>query len=100
MVNLSQRSIFSEINKLKSTFVPKEELEKAKNLFQMDYLRQFATSLDRAIFLAETFLSQRSPENYPSELDRYLEVTASQIVGIVNRYFTRENSALLNVKIK
>lgn len=100
MVDLCQKAIFSEINKLKSSFIPEEELEKSKNLFKMDYLRRFATSLDRAIFLTETFLSQKNFENFPSELDRYLKVTPSEIVGIVNRYFTRENSVLLNIKMK
>ncbi|HDZ25642.1 MAG TPA: insulinase family protein, partial [Candidatus Aminicenantes bacterium] len=53
MVARSKRVIFSEINKLKSSLVPEKELRKAKNIFKMDYLNQYATSADKAVFLAE-----------------------------------------------
>jgi hypothetical protein len=39
-------------------------------------------------------------ENGPEELGKYLKVTPFAIIGTVNRYFTPENSILLNVKIR
>lgn len=100
MVSYCQQSIFSEINKLKSTFISEKELKKSKNMFKMDYISRLATTLERAIFLSETFLSKRNFDDFPLELDKHLAVSPSSIIGIVNRYFTQENNLILNVKTK
>lgn len=97
MVNLCQRAIFSELNKLKVGLVPEAELQKAKNILKSDYVRRFSSMEERAMFLAETYFSPVSLEEAPGELERYLRVTSSQLTGIVNRYFTPENRVILNV---
>jgi len=100
MVDRCQKAIFSELDKLKSAFVSEAELKKVKNMFKMDYLEQFSTCQDKAIFLCEFHLAQLNLEALPAELDKYLQVTPAAIIGIANRYFTEENSVLLNIKIR
>lgn len=95
----NQNAIISEITKLRTGPVPEDELFRAKNMFKTDYINQYSTYSDRAIYLAETHLSRKSLRSLPSELDRYLGVTASSIVGVANRYLGR-NRFLLNIKIK
>ena len=90
MVERSKRVIFSEINKLKSSLVPEKELRKAKNIFKMDYLNQYATSADKAVFLAEAFLSKKSFDDIPNELDNYLSVDHYSLIRIMRRYFINE----------
>jgi predicted Zn-dependent peptidase len=96
MVERSKRIIFSEINKLKSTLIPENELRKAKNIFKMDYLDQYATSADKAIFLAETFLSKKSLDDLAGELDNYLSVNHYNLIRVMRRYFN--NEIVLDIK--
>lgn len=98
MAERSKRVIFSEINKLKSSLVSEKELRKAKNIFKMDYLNQYATSADKAVFLAETFLSKKSLDDLPDELENYLSVDHYILIRIMRRYFT--NEIVFDIKIK
>jgi len=96
----SQKAIFSEITNLKSNLISKKELLKSKNIFKMDYINQYDQSIEsKAIFISETFLSQNTLDNLPNELERYLSVTISDVIGIMNRYFTDEK-ILLNINIR
>ena len=90
MAERSKRVVFSEINKLKSSLIPEKELRKAKNIFKMDYLNQYATSADKAVFLAEAFLSKRSLDDLPDELENYLSVDNYSLIRIMRRYFINE----------
>jgi len=98
MAERSKRVVFSEINKLKSSLVSEKELRKAKNIFKMDYLNQYATSADKAVFLAETFLSKKSLDDLADELDNYLSVDHYNLIRIMRRYFN--NEILLDIQIK
>jgi len=100
MVERTLRAILSEINRLKSTHLSEKEITKSKNMFKMDYIRQYATFLERALFLTDTFLANGTMDRLPSELNRYLKVSAIELIGVANRYFTSENRILLNIKIK
>jgi predicted Zn-dependent peptidase len=97
---LCQKAIFSEITRLRTTYVPEAEVEKAKNMFKKDYLTRFSSLLDRAIYLAEISFSPFGLEKAPQELGKYLKVTPLEIIGTINRYLTPENSILLDVKIR
>ncbi len=98
MAERSKRVIFSEINKLKSSRVSEKELRKAKNIFKMDYLNQYATSADKAVFLAEAFLFKKSLDDLPDELGNYLSVDHHSLIRIMQKYFT--NEIVFDVKIK
>jgi hypothetical protein len=65
----------------------------------MDYLRQFETSLSKALSLAETFLEKKRVDDPWDELEKYLAVSPYIIMRAAKRYFT-EDSIILNVKIK
>ncbi len=95
----SQKAVFSEINKLKTTPVPEQELDKSKNIFKMSYFRQYTTILDKAIFLAEKSLEMENVKVWPSELARYLSVTDMDVLRTVNKYFN-DDRIILDIKIK
>ncbi len=95
----SQRALFSEINKLKITPVSEQELEKSKNIFKVSYFRQYATILDKAIFLAEKSLERDNLAEWTNELARYLSVTDIDILRIANKYFN-DDRIILDIKIK
>jgi hypothetical protein len=62
----------------------------------MDYLDQYATSADKAIFLAETFLSKKSLDDLAGELDNYLSVNQYNLIRVMRRYFN--NEILLDIR--
>jgi len=100
MSDLSRKAIASEMGKLRTTLVPDAELAKAKDLFKMDYLGRLSTSLQRALFLSETFLSGKRLEDLAEEYAKYLKVTPVTIVSLANRLFTPENAFTLNLVTK
>jgi zinc protease len=91
----NQRAVFSEINKLKSDFVSEKELQKTKNMFKMDFYKQYATVLDKAVFLAEILLDGKDIRLWLNELDRYLAVTRYDIARVVNKYFNEDRILLI-----
>ncbi len=100
MVDVCQRAIFSEVQKLRTSFVPDAELQKAKNLFKRDYLRRFSTTTETALFLAEMHFSSVGLEKVSGEIDKYLKVTPSEVVGAASRYLGPENSVSLIVRTR
>jgi zinc protease len=100
MVDLCRKAIFSEINKLRTSYVSETELQKAKNLFKRDYVHRLSVPVERAMFLAEMFFSPIDLKDVPGELAKYLRVTPFEVIGIVNRYLVPENSVILNVKTR
>jgi zinc protease len=97
MVQRCKKAIFSELHKLKTSFISEEELKKAKNMFLKDYISQYSTSLPKALFLTETFLSRNIILNPAEEIEKYMAITPKDIIGVTNRYFGIE-SVILDIK--
>jgi predicted Zn-dependent peptidase len=95
----NRRAVFAEINKIKTTFVSKKELQKTKNLFKMDYFRQFRTSLDKAIFLAEELIDRGDFIQWLDELDKYLAVTHYDVSRVAGKYL-KEELIFINIEKK
>ena len=68
-------------------------------MFKIDYINQYTKLVDRALFLADTILSNASFDDTTTELGRYLAITPATVIGIANRYF-QKGSILLNIKLK
>lgn len=96
---IAKKSLLSEINKLKSSLISNRELNKVKNIFKADYIDNYYSPEKRALFLIRNYLSKIDIRDLGGELDKYLNVSASEIVGIMNRYFT-ENNVLIEIKSK
>jgi len=99
MMERSQKTVFSELNNLRTHLLEEDELNKAKNMFKMDFINRYTKLVDRAIFLAETVLSNGNFEDTTTDLRRHLAVTPSAVIGIANRYFNK-GRILLNIKLK
>jgi predicted Zn-dependent peptidase len=99
-INQCQNAVFSELDKLKTAFPSDAELDKAKNMFRRDYLDRIATTLDKAIFLCEEYFSLRNLDDLPLELEKTMKVTNTDVVTVAHRYFTTDNSVILNVRTK
>jgi predicted Zn-dependent peptidase len=100
MVELCQKSVFSEFNKLRTSDISVEDLAKAKSLFKRDYLGRLASPLERAMFLAEMIFSPIGLDNVPDDLPKYLRISPYELRMVANRYLVPENSVILNVNVK
>jgi predicted Zn-dependent peptidase len=100
MVELCQRSLFSEINKLRTYEVSEDELAKAKNLLKRDYLTRLASPQERAMFLAEMLFSPVGLDALPDQLSKYMRVGPGELRVAASRYLSPESSVILNVKLK
>ncbi len=99
MKERSKKAVLSEISKLRTGLISEKEFRKAKNLFRVDYINQYATCTDKAIFLAENYLAQNNLERFAEEVDKYLSVSTQQIASVMNKYFT-PGRIFLDVKIR
>ncbi|MBN1939402.1 MAG: insulinase family protein [Candidatus Aminicenantes bacterium] len=103
-VQACRDAVFSEIEKVKRSFLSEAELAKAKALYRQDYLNRTSTALDRAVFLVQSFwrlqTSKRTMDDLPGEYESVLAVSAQDIIGIVNRYFVLDNSVVFNVRMR
>jgi len=99
MKDRSRRATFSEINKLRTNLIQDKELQRAKNMFKVDYLKQFETSLGKALHLAETYLEKGHLEDIFSELHKYMRVTPTLVINAMDRYFSK-GSVLLEITIR
>jgi zinc protease len=97
-------AVFAELEKLKTKFLGEGEIAKAKTLFRQNILSRTTPTIDRAIFLTESYWIYRSAgrtlDDLGKDLESVLRVTASDLVGIMARYFTLDNCVILQVQMK
>jgi len=91
---LARRSIQSELNNMRNFPIPDREFDKIKSMFIADFIKQYYTSEDKALRLINTYLLKNKIEDPSQELAKYLAVTPATIVGIMNRYFGRDQFSL------
>jgi len=97
-------AVFSELDRIKRSFLGDEELAKAKTLYRQDLLNRTATTVDRAIFLIQSFWllhsAGRPLDDLRGETERVLRLTPADIISIANRYFTADKAIILNIRMK
>ena len=93
----SEKTILSEIEKLKSELVPADELKKVKTLAKARLIRSLRsnTGLARMLCTAE-FIMGDWRELFKS-LDRIEEVTAEDIQRVANEYFMDSNRSVAEI---
>ena len=100
MVDRSLAAVFAELQKFKSSFISDTELAKARNIFKMTYYNRLATTLDKALFLSDAMITLKNFDDFPYELRKYLSVTPQLLVGLANRYFTKENAVITSIAVR
>ena len=89
--------IFEEINRIAIAGPTSEEMEKLRNSLCNDAVRGRQSSMYRAQRLAEFALYDSNPHLVDSELDQYLNVSASDIKNAVARYIDVDNRVVLDI---
>ena len=100
MVEQCRAAIFAELDKLRSSLLSEDDLNRYKAMLKQDYLARLSTSVDRALYLDDYFLTLGGFQEFGLDLEKYLSVTAADVVGIVARYLKPDNSIILDVRTK
>ena len=100
MADRCLNAIFAELDRLKSSPLSDEMLGRYKAMFKQDFLGRLSSTVDRALYLTDFFQSSGDFQEFGLELDKYLNVTPADIIGIVARYFAPDNGIVLNVRAK
>lgn len=95
-----QKAILSEFDKLKVSLAPEAELDRAKRLYKMDYLRRLSSTLDRGLLLADAAFDGIPVSELSFELDRYMKVSAQSVNSLMTRLFIPSNMVILNIRNK
>ena len=96
-VNTIRQQIFEEIDRVATDGPTEAEMEKLRNSLCNDAVRGRQSTMYRAQRLAEFALYDSNPRLVDSELDHYLDVTATDIKEAVARFVTGENRVVLDI---
>ncbi len=90
----AEAAFWEELEKLKSTDIPVDELTKVQNKTESTMIFSEMSLLDKAMNLAQfELLGDAGLLNH--ETDRYLEVTAAQVKEFASAIFRKDNSSTL-----
>ena len=92
-----RQTIMSEIKRLATEGPSAGEMEKLRNSLLNDAARGRQMSLFRAQRLSEYALYDNDPNLFNTELDRYLNITATQIKEAVAHHMDTDNRAMLDI---
>ncbi|MDB5111285.1 MAG: peptidase [Mucilaginibacter sp.] len=93
-VEVAEAAIWEELEKLKTTAVPEDELTKVKNKTESTMIFSEMSLLDKAMNLAYyELLGDADKLNH--EIDKFLEVTPQQIQEEATKLFRKDNSSTL-----
>lgn len=92
-----EAEVEAELTRLKTEFVPAEELRKAQNQILRDFIlsRQTAQTRGEELGYAAVILKDSALVN--TELGRFLAVKPEDIRSVANKYFVPENLTLVEV---
>lgn len=96
-VETIRRQIFDEIKRIATDGPTEAEMEKLRNSLSNDAVRGRQSTMYRAQRLAEFALYDADPRLVDSELDQYLNVTASDIKQATARHLDNLNRVVLDI---
>ena len=86
-----EKSMETEIDKVKKDGISDEEYKKLENQAESDFVEQNQKDLGVATNLATYYTFQGNANLINTELDRYKKVTKDDIKRVANKYLTKEN---------
>lgn len=90
-----EKLIYDEINKILKNGVTDEELTKAKNILEVEFIRDKKNVLNKAQDLAMTWQFLGNPDLINTELEKYLKVTKEDIQRVAKKYLDTDKKVVL-----
>ncbi|MCP2520751.1 insulinase family protein [Candidatus Aminicenantes bacterium AC-335-B20] len=89
--------IYEEIDKIKKESVSIEEINKAKNIHIVDFLRSFKKNISRANLIGQFEILFGDWRKIYSLIDEYKKITRDDIVEVINKYFYDNNRIVVHM---
>lgn len=86
-----EKSMLTEIDKVKTVGISVEEYNKLQNQAETDFIAQNQKDIGVATNLATYYTFDGNADLINTELDRYKKVTKDDIKRVANKYLTKEN---------
>ncbi len=93
-----EEAIIDEIKNLINNGISDEELTKAKNIKEAEFVTSKKNVLEKAMALAEYNSYFGLPELINSELDKYMSLTKADLIRVAKQFFETENTVNLIFK--
>ena len=90
-----EKSIYAEIEKVKTTAVSDAEFQKLRNKVENDFVTGNSTMAGIAENLANYHVYFKDANLINTEIDRYLKVTPADLQRVAQKYLTPENRVVL-----
>ncbi len=90
-----EKSIQSEIDKVKKDLISKKEFEKMRNQKETEFVSSNSTDLGVAENLANYFVYYGDANLINTELGRYMKVTREDLKRVANKYLNADNRVVL-----
>lgn len=91
-----EKAIFAQIQLVLDKGITDEELTKAKNIKEAEFISGKKDVLDKAQTLAQYNSYYGNPELINTEIDQFLKVTKEDIIKVAKKYLDTKNRAVLN----
>ncbi len=95
LVARSEKTILSEIDRLKANPVSLDELGKARRRFKTDYFDRLSTNLGKARYIIDTVFSGKGLDTLHQDLDAVLRVSPQALAAFAAKYFVPQNRVVL-----
>jgi predicted Zn-dependent peptidase len=92
-----EQALFEQIGKLAAERVPMEELERAKNEYEMSFVERLQSVAERASLLNMYEAETGNPGYIGADLDRYRAATPDDLMDVVRRVLSHESAVVLTV---
>jgi predicted Zn-dependent peptidase len=90
-----EKSMDSEIQKVKDNLITEKEFQKIKNQIESQYVQQNASMAGIAERLADYHVYYGNAGLINTEIERYMKVTREDIQRVAKQYLTKENRVVL-----
>ncbi len=91
-----ERSMDTEIDRVKKEPITDQEFQKLRNQIETNYINGLATLEGRTEKLASYHALYGNTNLINTELDKFLAVTKEDLMRVANQYLTKENRAVLH----
>jgi len=90
-----EKEMDAEVERVRNNLISDKELEKLKNQFESQIVKQNTSISSRANNLARYYTYFEDTDMINGELDKYLAVTKEDIKRVANKYFREDNRVVL-----
>lgn len=91
-----EMAMTAEIEKLKNTMISDREIQMLQNQQENRFVAGFSSISSRAEYLANYHVYYGNADLINTELDRYMEITATDIQNAVKKYLREDNRVVLH----